>query len=168
MHELAKKYVDMLQLKLHPEGGYYKEDYRAGELILPDGLPSRYDKPRAFSTSIYFLLEGKQFSAFHRLKTDELWHFYDGSSLKIYMIDEKDNFNEITLGKDLNNGETFQAIIKKNTWFAAELIDKNSFALIGCTVAPGFEFSDFELGKREQLVEQYPQYRNLIEQLIKS
>ena len=84
------------------------------------------------------------------------------------MIDEKDNFNEITLGKDLINGETFQAIIKKNTWFAAELIDKNSFALIGCTVAPGFEFSDFELGKREQLVEQYPQYRNLIEQLTKS
>ncbi len=158
----------MLQLKLHPEGGYYKEVYRAGELILPDGLPGRYDKPRAFSTSIYFLLEGKQFSAFHRLKTDELWHFYDGSSLRIYMINEENNLHEIILGKDLNNREKFQAVIKKNSWFAAELIDKNSFALIGCTVAPGFEFSDFELGKKDQLLEKYPRYKNLIEQLTKS
>jgi predicted cupin superfamily sugar epimerase len=89
MNNKAKKYIQKLQLKSHPEGGYYKEIYRAGELILPDHLPKRYKESRAFSTSIYFLLEGNQFSSFHRLKSDELWHFYDGSTLIIYTIDEK-------------------------------------------------------------------------------
>ena len=80
MSPQAQKYIEKLQLKPHPEGGYYKEIYRAGEMILPEHLPKRYKSLRNFSTSIYFLLEGNQVSNFHRLKSDEQWHFYDGSS----------------------------------------------------------------------------------------
>ena len=89
MHERAKEYIDKLHLEAHPEGGYFREIYRSGELILPEHLPTRYKSSRSFSTSIYFMLEGKQFSSFHRLQSDELWHFYDGSSLIVYIIDEK-------------------------------------------------------------------------------
>jgi predicted cupin superfamily sugar epimerase len=166
MNKKAKEYIQKLQLKSHPEGGYYKEIFRAGELILPDHLPKRYKSSRAFSTSIYFLLEGNQFSSFHRLKSDELWHFYDGSTLIIYTIDEKGELKKIKMGKDSNEGEYFQIQIKQSIWFGAELHDRSSFALIGCTVAPGFEFEDFELGKRDKLINLYPQHKNIIKKLI--
>ena len=165
MNKKAKEYIQKLQLKSHPEGGYYKEIYRAGELILPDHLPKRYNSSRAFSTSIYFLLEGNQFSSFHRLKSDELWHFYDGSTLIIYTIDEKGELKKIKMGKESNEGEFFQIQIKQNIWFGAELHDQSSFALIGCTVAPGFEFADFELGKRDMLFNLYPEHKNIIKKL---
>ena len=164
----AQKYIEKLQLKPHPEGGYYKEIYRAGEMILVEQLPKRYKSSRSFSTSIYFLLEGNQVSNFHRLKSDEQWHFYDGSTIVLYVIDERGNLNKILLGRNIEKGELPQSIIKHNSWFAAELLDKTSFALIGCTVAPGFEFNDFELGKRDELVEMFPQYKELIIRLTKS
>ena len=167
MNEKAKHYINKLQLKPHPEGGYYKEIYRAGEIILPENLPRRYKSSRNFSTSIYFLLEGKQVSNFHRLKSDEQWHFYDGSSVVVYVIEEDGNLNKIRLGRNIENEETLQTIIKLNSWFAAELSDKTSFALIGCTVSPGFDFDDFEIGKRKDLVSKFPQHKNLINRLTK-
>ena len=167
MSTQAQKYIEKLQLKPHPEGGYYKEIYRAGEMILSEHLPKRYKSSRNFSTSIYFLLEGNQVSNFHKLKSDEQWHFYDGSSIVIYAIDEGGNLNKILLGRNIENGESPQTIIKQNSWFAAELSDKTSFALIGCTVAPGFDFSDFELGKSNDLIEAFPQYSELIDKLTK-
>jgi len=163
----AKKYIEKLQLKPHPEGGYYKEIYRAGNMILPEHLPKRYKSSRNFSTSIYFLLEGNQASHFHRLKSDEQWHFYDGSSIVIYVIEEGGNLNKIILGRNIEKGESLQTIIKHNSWFAAELSDKSSFALIGCTVAPGFDFNDFNLGKRDELVDIFPQFKELINKLTK-
>ena len=167
MSSQAKKYIEKLQLKPHPEGGYYKEIYRAGEMILSEHLPKRYKSSRNFATSIYFLLEENQVSNFHRLKSDEQWHFYDGSSIVIYVIEEGGNLNKILLGRNIENGESLQAVIKHNSWFAAELSDNTSFALIGCTVTPGFDFSDFELGKRNDLIEAFPQYRELIDKLTK-
>ncbi len=158
----AQKYIEKLQLIPHPEGGYYKEIYRAGEMILQEHLPKRYKSARNFSTSIYFLLEGNQVSNFHKLKSDEQWHFYDGSSIVIYVIDERGNLNKILLGRNIDKGESLQEVIKQNSWFAADLVDKTSFALIGCTVAPGFDFSDFELGKRDELINTFPQLRELI------
>ena len=122
----AKKYIEKLQLKPHPEGGYYKEIYRAGDMVLPEHLPKRYKSERNFSTSIYFLLEGNQVSNFHRLKSDEQWHFYDGSSIVIYVIDEGGNLNKIILGRNIEKGESLQTIIKHNSWFVAELLDKTS------------------------------------------
>lgn len=162
MNKKAKEYIDKLQLKVHPEGGYFSEVYRSEELIKVNHLSERYNSSRSFSTSIYYMLEGNQFSSFHRLKSDELWHFYDGTALTIIVINEKDLLDKIRLGNDLNKRETFQTVIKKNSWFAAELIDKNSFALIGCTVSPGFDFDDFELGNRNDLVKEFPQYEEVI------
>ena len=162
MNKKAKEYIDKLQLKVHPEGGYFSEVYRSEELIKVNHLSERYNSSRSFSTSIYYMLEGNQFSSFHRLKSDELWHFYDGTALTIIVINEKGLLDKIRLGNDLNKRETFQTVIKKNSWFAAELIDKNSFALIGCTVSPGFDFDDFELGNRNDLVKEFPRYEEVI------
>ncbi len=165
MKNKAKEYIKKLQLKPHPEGGYYKEIYRADELILPDHLPKRYKSSRSFSTSIYFLLEGNQVSTFHRLKSEELWHFYDGSTLIIYTIDEDGELKKLKLGYNSRKGESFLVQIKYNIWFGAELIDKSSFSLVGCTVSPGFEFEDFELGKRDELIKSYPVHKNIIVKL---
>jgi len=163
MHSKASKYIKQLQLKKHPEGGYFREVYRSGEMILPKHLPNCYKTLRNFSTSIYFLLEGKQFSAFHLLHSDELWHFYDGNDVIIYIIDKKGNLSHQKLGRGKNSN--FQVVIKKQNWFAAELSDKKSFSLFGCTVSPGFEFEDFKLGKREQLIKKFPQHQSLINRL---
>ena len=166
MHPKAKEYINKLQLKQHPEGGYYREVYRSGEKILPTHLPKRYKTSRNFSTSIYFLLEGKQFSTFHLLQSDELWHFYDGSDLMIYIINPEGELITRKLG---NSDDTeFQIVIKKHCWFAVEVCNKKSFSLFGCTVSPGFEFEDFKLGKRELLLKKFPDYGELIKRLTSS
>ena len=132
---------------------------------MPDHLPKRYKSSRSFSTSIFFLLEGIQVSTFHRLKSDELWHFYDGSTLIIYTIDKDGELKRLKLGNNSREGGSFQVQIKHSIWFGAELIDKSSFSLVGCTVSPGFEFEDFELGKRDELIKRYPEYKDIIVKL---
>jgi len=166
VHLKAKTYIKKLGLKKHPEGGYYKEVYRSGEIILPEHLPIRYKKSRAFSTSIYFLMEGKQFSYFHKLQSDELWHFYDGSCVLIYIINPIGELSVKKLGR-ADEGE-LQLTIEKQNWFAAELEDKKSFALFGCTVSPGFEFDDFARGERDILIKKFPDHKHLIKRLTKS
>ena len=165
MHSKASKYIKQLQLKKHPEGGYFKEVYRAGEIILPSHLPKRYKTYRNFSTSIYFLLEGKQFSAFHLLRSDELWHFYDGCKVLLYIIDQKGKLTIKKLGRSKDC--ELQLTIEKQNWFAAEVENKKSFSLFGCTVSPGFEFDDFELGKRKKLINKFPHHKTLITRLTK-
>ena len=166
MNSRAKSYIKKLGLKKHPEGGYFREVYRSGEMILPEHLPKRYKSSRNFSTSIYFLLEGKHFSSFHLLQSDELWHFYDGSSVILYIINQKGELKVKKLGRDEDC--ELQITIEKHTWFTAEVEDEKSYALIGCTVSPGFEFEDFELGKRDTLVKKCPQHSVLIKRLTKS
>jgi len=166
MHPKAKKYIKQLQLKKHPEGGYFKEIYRSGEMILPEHLPKRYKSSRNFSTSIYFLLEGKQISTFHLLQSDELWHFYDGSSVILYVINQKGELSINKLGKKKDC--ELQLTIEKQNWFAAELEDKKSFSLFGCTVSPGFEFEDFKMGRRDKLIKNFPLHSDLIKRLAKS
>jgi len=165
MHKEVRAYIKKLKLKKHPEGGYYREVYRSGEKILPDHLPKRYKSSRNFSTSIYFLLEGIQFSAFHILQSDELWHFYDGSDLRVYIINPEGDLIVRKLGRSKN--ADFQITIEKHSWFAAEVEDKKSFSLFGCTVSPAFEFEDFELGKRELLLKKFPQHQTLIRRLTR-
>ena len=157
MNEKAKYYIKKLDLIKHPEGGYFKEIYRANELYYVD-QPKKTIKRNA-STSIYFLLDGRQVSKFHRLKSDELWHFYDGSAIKLYEINEAGEFSTFLLGNDLASGEVFQVVIRKNSWFAAEVMDKKSYSLIGCTVSPGFDFKDFDLASRKNLIDQFPHYK---------
>ncbi len=165
MEEKVKYYIEKMGLEKHPEGGYFKEIYRSGEYIETTSLPDRYKGDRVFSTSIYFLLEKNQKSVFHRLQSDETWHFYDGGTVKVFMIDENSELSEIRLGRNIEKDERLQFTIPKNCWFAAELEDKKSFCLVGCTVAPGFEFSDFEMGSRESLIEKYPAHKELITRL---
>ncbi len=156
----AKEWIQKLELLPHPEGGYYKEIYRSSENIDGKLLPGNREGVRSISTAIYFLLEGNNFSAFHRIKSDEIWHFYDGSELIIYSINESGQLKEYPLSK-----ETPMQIIPQNEWFAAELKDKTSFALVGCTVAPGFDFADFEMANAEILIQKFPQYQNIINRL---
>lgn len=161
----ADFWINKLGLSNHPEGGYFREVYRSDELIKNEDLPNRFNSGRNFSTSIYFLLNQKQISSFHKLKSDEIWHFYTGSPITIHIISNNGNYKELKLGLNFNSGENPQIIIPHNNWFAAELLDKSYFSLIGCTVAPGFDFSDFFLGKRKDLTEMFPQHQDLIKRL---
>lgn len=160
MNEKAKYYIQKLELIKHPEGGYFREIYRAAEMIYVD--PPNKKMKRNYSTSIYFLLEGNQVSKLHRLKSDELWHFYDGDTAIIHIINEKGDLSQVKLGRKIDQGEVFQTVIKKNNWFAAEIEDKRSFSLVGCTVSPGFDFSDFEFGKQNELISKYSNLEDFI------
>lgn len=158
----AKYWIEKLGLENHPEGGYFKEVYRADEIIPAQSLHERYSGERNHSTSIYFLLTGNEFSAFHRIKSDETWHFYTGSPVTVHMINSKGEYSNIKLGAIADNGEVFQFTIPHGVWFAASVDERNSFALVGCTVAPGFHFDDFELGKREEMIKLFPQCEGVI------
>ncbi|HMQ68140.1 MAG TPA: cupin domain-containing protein [Ignavibacteria bacterium] len=149
----------------HPEGGYFKESYRSGEIIKSGHLPQRYNGDRNFSTSIYYMLRGDQYSKLHRIKSDETWHFYDGSGLDIFEIDIDGNLTVHKLGLDLEEGQTPQVLIKAGNWFGAEVNKPDSFCLAGCTVAPGFDFEDFELGNRDDLIKQFPEHKKIIDRL---
>jgi uncharacterized protein len=167
MTKNANYWIKKLNLEPHPEGGFYRQTYQA-DLVLPRAaLPPNFTGPRAVSTAIYFLLEGKSFSAFHRLRSDELWHFYAGAPLLVHVIGESGEYSKILLGSDPDAEEQRQAAVKAGRWFASHLRDRKSFALVGCTVAPGFDFTDFELAKREELTRRYPQHRLLIEKLTR-
>jgi len=163
--ETAKFWIEKLALQKHPEGGWFKEVYRSEEIVGKESLAAAFGGSRHFSTSIYYLLEGEDFSSFHRIKSDELWHFYTGSSnVEILWIEEGKLVRE-KLGDNINNEEHFQIIVPKNKWFAARLLNTNGFALVGCTVSPGFHFEDFELADK-RLIDEFPELKNEIEGLV--
>ncbi|MFH0975999.1 MAG: cupin domain-containing protein [Spirochaetota bacterium] len=155
-------WIDKLKLEPHPEGGYFKEIYRSQEIIPKSALPERFSGDRVFSTSIYFLLNKSNFSAFHHIKQDELWHFYDGSALTIHVIDLNSAYYAAKLGRNADEGEFPQVIVNAGCYFAAEINDKSSYTLAGCTVAPGFDFADFEMPGKSRLIELFPQYEEII------
>lgn len=165
MERNAQYWVDHLELSPHPEGGYYRATYKADLTIPQSVLPSAFRGNRSVSTAIYFLLQRTDFSAFHRIAADEVWHFYAGNSLIVYVIDRAGSLSELQLGSD--SGETFQAVVKAGCWFASRLKKPEGFALVGCTVAPGFEFEDFEMAERADLIRAYPAHRQLIEELTR-
>jgi predicted cupin superfamily sugar epimerase len=164
----ADDWIRHLGLDPHPEGGCYREVYRSGETIDAGGLPSRFDGSRVFSTSIYFLLRGHEVSRLHRIRQDEVWHYHDGSGLRIHVIDSTGHHTFIDLGRDLTRGQYPQTVVEAGCWFGAEVIDGEPFSLVGCTVAPGFEFDDFELADPAKLVQQFPAHAPLIERLTQS
>jgi predicted cupin superfamily sugar epimerase len=159
----ANYWIDKLELQRHPEGGYFKETYRSHEVISKNALPLRFSGDRVFSTCIYFLLNKNDFSAFHAIKQDELWHFYEGSSLTLHIICQEGDYSSLKLGRDINNGQSLQAVVKAGSLFAAAVDNTELYSLVGCTVAPGFEFTDFEMHDRSKLVELHPEHRQLIE-----
>jgi len=162
----ASYWIEKYNLLPHPEGGYYAETYRADELISRDSLPERFTGDRSFSTGIYFLLEAKDISAFHRIKSDEMWHFYAGNALDIFVIyPETGNLEIIKLGSDPEKGETFQAVVPAGSWFGSRPGKDSPYALVGCTVSPGFDFADFEMADRALLVNKFSQHTAIIGQL---
>jgi predicted cupin superfamily sugar epimerase len=157
-----QKWIDELQLKPHPEGGWYAEVFRDERLVQAKSV---LGKETAYSagTGIYFLLDASTFSAFHRIGAAEGWHFYAGTGITIYCIHASGELETITLGP---NGP-FQAWIPANTWFASKVEQTNGYALCGCTVAPGFEFAEFELAKSTELIEQFPHHETCITALCR-
>ena len=159
--------IQQFNLQPHPEGGWYKETYKSTELLLAAALPQRFSGDRSFSTAIYFLLEQGNFSAFHKIKSDECWHFYAGDSLAVYIIDLQGELSIIELGNDINNGQVFQYVVPANCWFASRPAAESSFCFVGCTVAPGFDFEDFDLADAHELSKLYPQHRDIIHELCR-
>ncbi|MCW3110738.1 MAG: cupin protein [Segetibacter sp.] len=166
MTQNASFYINHLNLQPHPEGGYFKETYRATEGIPAASLPKGFNGDRSFSTAIYYLLRQGDYSAFHRIKSDECWHFYAGGTLHIHVI-ENDHYACIKLGSKIDAGETFQYVVPANAWFAAEPAENTIFSLAGCTVAPGFDFLDFEMADKHDLLAAYPRYDNIIARLCR-
>jgi uncharacterized protein len=161
----AAAWIKHLQLTNHIEGGSFKEIYRSQVTFSKGQLPSTFHGNRSACTHIYFLLQKDQFSAFHRIKSDELWHFYDGDPLIVYEIDEQGNLQEHVLGKDVLSGQQLFCVIHAGNWFASRLVHEGDYALAGCTVSPGFDFADFELAKKDELIKLYPQHEALVNQL---
>ena len=168
MRRDAWYWIEKLRLCQHPEGGWYARTFQSDEILDRNSLPERYPGARLVYTVIYYLLKGSEFSAFHRIKSDEVWHFYAGSGLTLYVIDKAGALHEEKLGSDPQRGESFQALVKAGCWFAARVDDPASYTLVGCTVAPGFEYEDFELAERSRLTEEYPQHKEIIERLTRS
>ena len=167
MTPTAQSLIESLDLRPHPEGGYFRETYRCTESLAAAHLPQRFGGDRACSTAIYFLLEAGDFSAFHRIKADEIWHFYAGDPVLVHQIDATGSSRQITLGNGTEPGQVFQAVVPASTWFAAEVAADGTFALVGCTVAPGFDFADFEMAERGPLGNRFPRHRDLIARLTR-
>lgn len=163
----AADYINHLALVKHPEGGYYKETYRSQDQIKAECLKGNFDGDRHFCTAIYYLLEQNDFSAFHRIKSDECWHFYEGQALLIHMIEPNGAYSCIRLGREFAKQEHFQFVVPAGFWFASEPAPETSFALVGCTVAPGFDFKDFEMADKNQLLKLFPQHASVIKRLCR-
>jgi predicted cupin superfamily sugar epimerase len=163
----AREWIERLDLCRHPEGGWYRETYRSEEKVAREHLPARFDGERCFATAIYYLLESADFSALHRIRSDEVWHFYDGSALTLHLIAADGTYTTRRLGRDLEAGQEPQALAPAGWFFAATVDEAGSFSLVGCTVAPGFDFADFELPSRGELCRRFPHQQALIERLTR-
>lgn len=159
-----RQHLDLIQ---HPEGGCYRETYRSPLNIPQTALSADFDGDRSVSTSIYFLLEFGELSALHRIASDELWHYYDGDCLTIWEITKGGELKKHLLGKHLETGAQPQLWIPAGSWFGSSIEDgaEYGFTLCGCTVAPGFDFADFELAVREDLLDTFPRHEETIRKL---
>ena len=158
----ANEWIEQLGMLRHPEGGYYKEVYRSLEILTGDALPLRFGGNRSFSTSIYYLLMKGEYSRFHSINSDEIWHFYDGLPMELIVIDPMGKLEKKRIGLNPESGVLPQLTILHGHWFAAHPL--GAYSLVGCTVAPGFDFTDFKLAERKSLIAAFPQHKIIIEQ----
>jgi len=156
--------VELYGLQPHPEGGYFKETYRSNGSI-PGAVLPKHGGARDFSTGIYFLLPEGSVSKMHRIKSDEMWHFYLGGPLTVVQIGPSGKTERVVMGQDVKAGQKVQHVVPARYWFGAYPDPSSGFSFVGCTVAPGFDFADFEMGDRAQLLKEYPQAREVIERL---
>ncbi|WP_040950989.1 cupin domain-containing protein [Gorillibacterium massiliense] len=158
-------WISKLGLIAHPEGGYYRRTYQHEEKISDQELSVQFDGQRLLYTSIYFLLRSQDISHFHRLKSDELWYFHAGSPLTIHVIHEDGTYEEAKLGSNLENNETLQFLVPKNSIFGSSVMEQGTFSLVGCMVSPGFDFQDFELFTQKDLLALYPEHYEVIQKI---
>jgi uncharacterized protein len=161
----ADYWINRLNLSTHIEGGAFREIYRSPVMVPQSALPLSFSNDRSFCTSIYFLLKHNQFSAFHKIKSDEIWHFYYGDALIVYEIDQQGQLRQHKLGNDPDKGESFQCVITAGNWFAARIAPGGDYALVCCTVSPGFDFADFELANQNELLNLFPEHKEVIQEL---
>ncbi len=159
----VEQILNLLQLQRHPaEGGYFAETYRAEESFALQHLPSRYQGARSYSTAIYYLLTADTFSAMHRLRSDEIYHFYLGDPVEMLQLWPDGGGRVLLLGQDIVAGMKLQVVVPRGVWQGSRLLPGGQFALLGTTTAPGFEYADFEAGGREALIAAYPQFHDRI------
>ena len=161
----AQTIIRQLGLHPHPEGGFYRETYRSGEMIAAAALPPRYGKDRSFSTAIYYLLTPDSFSSLHRLQSDELFHFHLGDPVTMLQLYEPGRGETIVLGQDIAAGQQLQVVVPRGVWQGMFLNEGGRFALLSTTVSPGFDFEDFEVGTCDTLIRRYPSCTAMIERL---
>jgi predicted cupin superfamily sugar epimerase len=161
----AEELIETLSLRPHPEGGWYREVYRSPEEIVAQALAPRYGGERRMATSILFMLQAGEISALHRVSSDETWLFHMGDPLELVAIDENGAIAHCRLGHDLAAGHVLQRTVPHGAWQGARVVEGGAYALVGCVVAPGFDFKDFEMGERAALLERYPQHAALIRRL---
>ncbi|HVA67463.1 MAG TPA: cupin domain-containing protein [Elusimicrobiota bacterium] len=157
--------IRLYNLRPHPEGGYFRETYRAGKALPRAALGSAFGGARSCSTAVYFLLAQGEFSRLHRIKSDEVWHFYLGGPLSIAQISPEGAIETVILGRDAEAGQTLQHAVPAGWWFGAYPAPGSGYSLVGCTVSPGFDFADLELGRRADLLGLFPHAKAIIERL---
>ena len=160
--------VTLFNLQVHPEGGFFRETYRDKNVIKENALPRCFGGDRHVSTAIYFLLPEGNKSHLHRIKSDEVWHFYLGGPLTLVQISPEGEIQSVILGQDINAGQRLQYVVPAGYWFGAYPNAGSRFSFVGCTVAPGFDFSDFEMGNRIGLIKEFPKAKEVVEFLTSS
>jgi len=164
----AEKLKSLLNLvPLSIEGGYFSETYRSSDMILKESLSDRYSGSRTVATCIYYLLEPNTFSEIHRVASDEIFHFYFGDPVEMLQLWPDGSGKRVLIGSDLEGGMVPQLVVPHGVWQGARLVTGGEFALLGCTVSPGFEYDDYESGSRQILSEAYPEQREMIRALTK-
>ncbi len=164
----AEQLKSVLNLKpLSFEGGYYAETYRSQQAIPSEALPNRYNGPRSVATAIYYLLEPGTFSEIHRVSSDEIFHFYMGDPLEMVQLWPDGSHKIVIIGTDLERGMRPQVVVPHGVWQGSRLLAGGKMALLGCTVSPGFDYADYESGRREALMQGYPDAQELIAALTR-
>lgn len=168
----AARWIDALGLAPHPEGGYFRETYRSGESLSGTSLPERYGgASRSLSTSIYYLLERGDRSRLHRLASDEIWNFHAGDPVTLHLLDEEEGYRVRVLGLAVERGQSLQVAVPRGVWFGATLEHSDldgaaGYALVGCAMAPGFEFADFELAEADRIMAAFPDAPEVVGKLL--
>jgi predicted cupin superfamily sugar epimerase len=162
-----QKIITKLNLLPHPEGGFYKETYRSKGEFSVGSLNEKFSGNRSYCTGIYFLLTKNNFSAFHKIKQDEMWHFYDGDALTVHMIDKDGVYHKQLIGNKFHENQVPQFVVPRGAWFASSVEEDGEYSLVGCTVSPGFDFDDFELADRASLINEHPIHKKIITKLTR-
>ena len=166
----ANEVKKILGLVPHPcEGGYYVRTYESGEKVAANAFADgRYPGPRFTATAIYYLLEPDTFSEMHRLKSDEVFHFYAGDAVEMLQLLPDGSGRTVAIGNDLAAGQRPQVVVERNVWQGSRLVAGGKWALLGCTVSPGFEFEDYDAGERASLSEEWPEFAGMIAALTRA